>query len=121
MSEDICSVCNKSIAQSRYGRHADDSIVCYPCCAEEDRALLREGKEPVLYLSKNKDGKWQVTNWPGSLVITPNHVSTSDAHAFGRKISRHDIWFTFEGREWHGVNKGDSQIVRCHRLKGSHK
>lgn len=30
---------------------------------------------------------------------------------------RRDFWFTIDGENWHGVNIGDNDIVRCKRVK----
>jgi len=88
--------------------------VCYACCGRKDEQSMRETGRAVLYLEKRGDA-WQVTNWPGSLVIHPFRI-TQGRHNIGR--TRTDAWFSFEGQPWHGINIGDNQILRCKRLKG---
>lgn len=98
--------------------------LCYGCCAEMDRETLRQGKPIVLYLSGMFTvGTYQpaqsVSNWPGSLKIVPARVSKSKHIVCGRySTTRYDVWFRAEGRNWHGVNIGDGQILRCKAVKG---
>ena len=92
---------------------------CYQCCADHDWASLRAGKPQCLYLTgDNASKQWGISNWPGSLELRAMNVRKSYGYGFGRRYDRYDVWFTFEGRQWHGVNQGDNQILRCKQLKG---
>jgi len=114
------------------GTRGRNAVVCYACCAEMDKLYMRRRGETTLYLVKvhapeglglgsdwphmETDGRkyrWEVTNWPGTLRFR-----------CGVKVGRHnmsgkrfDAWFSFGGREWHGVNIGDNQLLRCRRTK----
>ncbi len=104
--------------------------VCYDCCAIEDKEyMLKEGKI-TLYLTggigHDKDGRkmvsatWfgetHVSNWPGILKFTVEHIRLG-YHNFARY--RYDVWFKGpDGFEWHGVQYGDNtQICHCKRTK----
>lgn len=97
--------------------------VCYPCCGKHDEKEMRETGRAVLYLSDVAGAdprgscrdRLRVSNWPGSLSLPVLAVRAS-RNNFGAQ--RTDVWFRHEGREWHGVNVGDNQILRCRRLKG---
>jgi hypothetical protein len=56
-----------------------------------------------------------VSNWIGTFKV-PAYVKSS-WHNFAGKDGRRDVWFSLDGERWHGVNIGDSQIVRAKRLK----
>jgi hypothetical protein len=95
-----------------YGRLNDnpEAMVCYACCGKREMATMRATGKATLYLFQN-----HVTNWPGTLKI-PCTVRTG-RHNIARV--RRDVWFSFEGARWHGVQYGDnSQICKCRRLKG---
>lgn len=100
--------------------------VCYSCCAEQDKEAMRREGRIVLYLSDvggadprgSIRDRLRVTNWPASLSLPVSAVRHS-RNNFGAQ--RTDVWFRFEGQEWHGVNVGDNQILRCRRLKGGAK
>lgn len=59
---------------------------------------------------------YYATNWPGTLRFRIGGAVRHSRNNFGAR--RIDVWFSAQGREWHGVNLGDSQILRCKRLKG---
>ena len=87
----------------------EGTMYCYSCCAEQDKESLRQG-ENTLYLSKGK-----LTNWPASLVIEPTKIKEGK-HNIAR--IRRDVWFTFEGKNFHGVQYGDSsELCRVKALK----
>ena len=97
-----------------YGTNGDGIKLCYNCCAEQDKAFMREHGKNTLYLTKDEKG-WKVTNWPGTLVFRPHYVKKGWHNIAG---SRHDAWFTFEGHVWHAVQYGEwSDIARCKRTK----
>lgn len=101
-----------------YG-YADDSPdsppICYECCGKRDaEAMERDGKA-ILYLIRGGDGKLKITNWPGTLTVHSQFEYRKSRNNFG--APRTDVWFRFNGRDWHGVNLGDSEILRCRRLK----
>jgi hypothetical protein len=98
--------------------------VCYTCYNRKNEQRMRETGRAVLYLSDcvgvaadrsvSRD-RLRVTNWPGSLSLPVSSVRHS-RNNFGAQ--RTDVWFRFDGADWHGVNVGDNQILRCKRLKG---
>lgn len=100
---------------------------CYECCAEWDRENMRQTGHATLYLTYDqeprpyyqtgfiypKNGKIQ--NWPGTLSIPIHSIKIGRHNMAGRRF---DVWFKFEGSQWHGVQYGDNtQIAHCHRLK----
>lgn len=74
---------------------------------------MRQTGRGVLYLSKNADGKWIVTDFTGKFTMQPLSVKKSGHNM----ADRFDAWFRFEGFVWHGVNIGDNEILRCRRTK----
>lgn len=97
--------------------------VCYDCAAQIELADLLIHGNGYLYLSNNCAGKgtwhgWQVSNWTGKICAHVVAV-TRGRHNIAR--SRYDAWFVLPGDDclWHGVNIGDSQILRCRRTKRS--
>jgi hypothetical protein len=127
-----CDICGKEITVADgvgtgYGIDQEGHMVCYPCCAEQDKKQMVETGRIVLYLtildSPNKQRvgtSWvsihgKVTNWPGSLEF-PCNVRTG-RHNWG--LERHDAWFKApDGFIWHGVQIGsNSQLCFCTRTK----
>ena len=109
-----------------YGQDKDGKKYCYACCALRDKEQMRTTGKAVLYLTHDTyagEGKTifhgsfrsgKVTNWPGSLEI-PCQVKRGSHNMAG---TRYDVWFTFEGQDWYGVQYGEnSQLTYCHRLK----
>jgi hypothetical protein len=96
--------------------------ICYPCCAENTQRDMRDTGRAVLYLCDDGAGTtrtWRVSDWPGTLRIKPDSVRKSESRCFGRRVARFDVWFTHDSAQWHGVNIGDNQLLRCKRLKGT--
>lgn len=90
--------------------------ICYKCCGEEDARDMRATGKGFMYLSKNDAGKWECTNWPGTLRIPVLNVKHS-FHNFAGRNGRADFWFIFDGSVWHGVNIGHGQNARVRRTK----
>lgn len=111
-----CSVCglaktHESDVSTGYGTDREGNKVCFACCAEQDKAYMRENGRITLYLSGNK-----VTNWPNTLEL-PTTYQRKGYHNIAR--TRVDVWFNFEGAKWHGTQYGDnSQLCHCKRIKG---
>ena len=106
-----------------YGVDANGAKHCYDCCAARDRADMEATGRATLYLSPNDNpaiggaytAPYKLTNWPGSLAL-PVWQVCKGRHNIAR--NRYDFWFTFGGRDWHGVQYGDNtQIAHCRRLK----
>jgi hypothetical protein len=114
-----------------YAIKADDSKVCYDCCAIADKAHMLATGKAMLYLSRDAGGiqhgnfpfnqqpdkpVWTVGNWPGSLKISA-FVKVGRHNIAG---SRYDAWFTGpDDKQWHGVTYGDdTEICHCKRIKG---
>lgn len=111
-----CFVCGKEIVKpSGYGVDTNGNKVCYPCCAEQDKQYMRDHGRITLYLTMDGQGKYKVTNWPGSVIFSASCVKRS-SHNIARY--RYDTWFVFEGYYWHAVQYGDNtQIAHCKRTK----
>ena len=104
-----------------YGIDKNGKKHCYTCCGERDKADMRSSGKATLYLSSKPHPQfdWQkryfVSNWPGSLLIEVGFVKKGRHNIAG---TRCDVWFTFEGAEWHGVQYGENtQICHCKRVK----
>lgn len=113
----ICSICDKPIIVSKdgqgYGVDDKGNLVCYACCAVQDRDYMLKHGEITLYLIKDGDN-WVIQNWPGTLVIPALRISEG-MHNWAR-VQRH-VWFRYEGHDWHGVQVGDySEVCRCKRV-----
>lgn len=100
--------------------------ICYPCCGKRDEADMRETGRAVLYLNREaiapamhamQSPLWcyYASNWPGTLKIRIGGAVRHSRNNFGAQ--RTDVWFKWDGADWHGVNVGDGQILRCKRLK----
>jgi hypothetical protein len=93
-----------------YGVDIHGARFCYECAAKRDRADMLATGRATLYLTDKG-----LTNWPGSLFIIVSERKTG-RHNMARV--RYDVWFTFGGAEWHGVQYGDNtQICHCRRIK----
>lgn len=88
--------------------------VCYECCGKSDRRDLETKDRAVLYLNK-KDGRWVVSNWPGTLVFSARVRKGS--HNWAK--TRLDCWFEdHTGRTWWGVSYGEyTELAHCRKLK----
>ena len=127
MRDFTCSQCGRVCAlppaghtgAAGYALDERKNKICYDCCAQNDKAWMREKGTISLYLTKDASGLWQACNWPGTLCfpVIGNRVSTSKAAAYGRYIPRTDAWFVFEGWVWHCVSKGDMDLARCRKTK----
>jgi len=99
-----------------YGIDLQGRKICYGCCAENDRAQMRKTGKACLYLTRNKVGAHELSNWPGSLKI-PVLFVRKGRHNIAKV--RYDFEFRFEGLRWIGTVYGDNtQIAHCRRLKG---
>jgi hypothetical protein len=99
----------------------DDTMICYECAgAREVRDLLATGKG-CLYLSSGigQTGRTfhKLANWPGTLEISLSMSPRKGRHNMAG--TRYDVWFSWQGRDWHGVQYGDNtQICHVRALKG---
>jgi hypothetical protein len=116
-----CHRCNKEIIKpansctTGYGIDRDDNKICFACCGELDAAEMIATGRITLYLCEDKRGQHTVTNWPGSLSIPITHIRKGK-HSIARW--RYDVWFTYAGELWHGVQYGDNtQLCHCKRSK----
>lgn len=124
---DCGAECKPDGCATGYGVDRDNRKICYACCGYHDRAEMMLTGRATLYLTYDvipaKPGTpWgrgihnaRVTNWPGSLSIRAG-IKSGRHNIAGR---RYDVWFTFAGRTWHGVQYGDNtQICHCRITKG---
>lgn len=93
----------------------DNKKLCYACCGEHDKKMLTQESRYTLYLSGGFKEGFTVSNWPGTLTIKPTYVRRG-RHNIAK--SRYDVWFTFKGANWHGVQYGENtQLLHCKKLK----
>lgn len=110
-----------------YGKMPDGKKYCFDCCGKWDQENMLKTGYAILYLSYDqKPGKYlhtgfmcpqngKLSNWPGTLVIPISTIKIGRHNKAGRRF---DVWFTYMGAEWHGVQYGDNtQICHCKRLK----
>lgn len=97
-----------------YGYDAADRKICYACCADDDRAYMRDNGRIALYLTEEPRAS-TVSNWPGSLRFAVTSVRKGRHNIAG---TRTDVWFRdADGNRWHGVQYGRfTQIVHCRRI-----
>lgn len=93
--------------------------VCFDCCGRADVSAMRATGRATLYLTKQEGQIFgrTVCNWPGTLsIITGDVAHHKRAGGFGS--NRTDVWFDGpDGYRWHGVNRGDNDILRCRRTR----
>lgn len=101
-----------------YGQYGGKKV-CYACAAKRDAAYMTENGKISLYLSKDEQGNWKVTNWPGSLSFDAFNI-TKGRHALAK--TKIDVDFRGpDGQLWHGTQYGENtQIVHTRRVKGRH-
>ena len=88
-------------------------VVCFTCCATDDKARMIETGRAMLYLTTSAPAK--VSNWPNSLSFPVSRILRG-SHNWARV--RYDVTFTGpDGRQWRGTQYGDNtQICHCRRL-----
>lgn len=91
--------------------------ICYPCCAEIDKGVLRETGRLRGYLHRNEENKYEFINFPGSLRIPIKWYKISTARINGTKLRRTDFWGVFEGREFHGVQLMNNGTLATIKMK----
>lgn len=98
----------------------EEDRICYDCCGELDGNELRKmqpGEKTALYW----DGK-VITNWPGTLKITPTRSYKTVHHtprSYWREYKTH-IWFMFGGSWFYGYQIGqNTQIAHIRRIKNN--
>jgi hypothetical protein len=118
-----CTMCGKSKPVLRtnggigYGEDDQGNKFCYDCAAERDKKEMIETGRATLYLTKDKDGGYKISNWPGTLVFKPTSVKQGKHNIAGSRV---DVRFKGpDGSLWAGVQYGRwSDILRCRRIKG---
>ena len=114
----VCADCGKPFPVQRETCGTGCGIyegkkVCYACCAVRDRKALMglKGREQYhLYLTRNGDGKFYVSNWPGTLKIAVDY-SWEGRHNFAG--TRTDVGFTLDGKKFYGTQYGTMSEI-CH-------
>ena len=116
----VCSECHKEIELQKSGGtgYGSDPVtglkVCYACCGLRDAQEMRSTGKACLYLTST-NGASKLTNWPGTLTIHPYRMTIGRHNIAGKRF---DVWFSFEGQKWHGVQYGENtQICHCKRVK----
>lgn len=114
---DTCAICGKVLIPdgiaAGYGINDKGEKICYECCAKLDMAdltNLKHGEKICFYLSKNKSGQYEVTNWPGSMRIKVD-CSWEGRHNIAGK--RTDVRFHVGKKHFHGVQYGNWTQI-CH-------
>lgn len=121
-----CDTCKRTLPINKSGGTGYAGLgvqkICYDCVGRMDAAHMMDGRPIVLYFRWDHP-PWEnppmAINWPGTIEFLIEHRKTSFHNIAGK---RHDVWFIGpDGAWWHGVNIGDNQILRCHRLKRQRK
>lgn len=115
-----CDRCGAEIVQKYtwtpdYGVTPTGEKICYACCAADDEKYMQEHDRTYLYLTQ-KEGRWIVQNWPGSLMFKTGTPKKGRHNIAG---VRYDVWFRDNhGNYWWGVQYGDfTEIVHCRKVK----
>lgn len=96
-----------------YGRNERDEKICFACCGENDGKALEELK-PKEKFCLYFDSKG-ITNWPGTLRISPMHVRTG-RHNIAR--TQTTVYFKYKGHSFTGKQYGNnSQILHIQKTK----
>jgi hypothetical protein len=121
---EYCSYCNRvrsyqSESTTGFATTQEGEKHCFDCCAVVDRDYMIDkghSKGLPLYLVQKKEGKWFVTNWPGTLSFWVGTLRKGRHNIAG---SRYDVWFNGpDGHVWHGVQYGEwTQVCHCKRTK----
>jgi hypothetical protein len=82
----------------------------------EREAMIKTGRG-ILYLLKVSPTEYRISQFNGDNKLSITRFKTS-RHNFAGKNGRRDVWFEMNRQDWHGVNIGDSQILRVKRIKG---
>jgi len=115
-----CSRCGNDIVSkpdgsTGYAIEDAGNLVCYECCAKEAEKFMQEHERIALYLVLTHGAKREVTNWPGSLRFPVRYYKKGRHNLAG---VRRDVWFDFEGYQWHGVQYGEfSELCYCRKTK----
>ena len=120
MDEKKCTTCGggpspHSDITDGWGYDEDRNPYCYKCCANRDVAGMKENGRATLYYVE-RDGRWFVTNWPGSLSFPVTYRKSGRHNIAG---TRDDYWFHGpDGHVWHGYTLGNfTQVAHCKRTK----
>lgn len=99
----------------------DDKTYCYPCSVEYVKNIMRETGKFTLYLAWDPQQVWaRLIDWTGLLIIPVESIPVASIKVgkHNKTGKRYDVWFTFEGEKWHGVQYGDNtQLCYVNRLK----
>ena len=130
----ICSDCGETVpfpftsGGTGYGRDDKGAMFCYPCGAKRTAKDMEADGKAYLYLAKRSDAERQernysathkLTDWTGNFEI-PIYGVRRGSYNIAR--TRYDVWFSWRGADWHGVQYGDNtQICHVRRLKGKAK
>ena len=101
-----------------YDRDNEGNMFCYECGAKRTKAdLIKRGKGHLYLTHNNLSNTWTLTDWTGKLSIPLQMTPKKSFHNIAR--NRYDVWFYWEGQNWHGVQYGDSTQV-CHIKRAKH-
>ncbi len=116
---------HESDISTGYGVDDSGRKICFSCCGKADEREMAESDKYILYLSRRLEKSthgapsyhWYLSNWPGTFEIRLNNAPRKGGHNIAG--TRYDVWFWFDGSEWHGVQYGDwTQLCHCKRKKG---
>lgn len=85
---------------------------CYDCMGKLDLCDLTNAKVGdtfMHYLTKKKDGNYEVINWPGTLRIDVEKYTVT-----GHQRKRYNTVFRIAGKTFKGITYGDDN--QCHKI-----
>lgn len=94
--------------------------LCYQCAALLDCEVMEVTGRITLYLKvlpteANLGSRLMppyfpclITNWPGTLRFTGS---------VKKNRTQYNAWFVFKGYIWHGISRGNSELIHCKRTK----
>jgi hypothetical protein len=110
---ECCALCNSSIENRKGYTNAAGVKTCYECIAKMDMEFLLNlpvGKRTSIMYWNDRE----ITNWPGTLKITPTFKKISVTNW---KLVRTDMWFKLDGKSYYAKHIGhNTQICHVQRI-----
>lgn len=118
-----CQACHRVLPVRKsggtgYATTGSGKRICYECAGKRETKEISKkptGSKHIFYLTKH-DGKYVVSNWPGTIKY-PVYASKTGSHNIAG--SRIDVWFKdHDGQNWHGVQMGGwNEILHAKKVK----
>jgi hypothetical protein len=92
-----------------YATTPEGERLCYDCAAKRQIVEMKRNGKGALYMYSDNGKPVAVGDWGGAVKYpVKSYIKRSRLH--------YAVWFSIDGEEWGGTNKGDNDIVRCSRV-----